>query len=250
MLSAVVITRNEKKNLDACLKSLRFCDEIVIIDDYSSDDTLKIAKKHRAKIYQRKLNSDFAGQRNFGQLKANGQWILFIDADERVSESLEKEIKQAVRENIDGYYIKRRDFFWGKQLKYGETKKIRNKGLLRLVKKSSGIWMGNVHEVFHTACNTGTLSSYLDHYPHQKLSDFIESVNYYSSLRARELYLSGKKTTVIEIVFVPFFKFIFNFFFNLGFLDGAQGFVYAFMMSFHSFLVRSKLYQYKNEKNR
>ena len=139
--------------------------------------------------------------------------------------------------------MKRRDYFWGKELKYGETKKVRNQGIVRLVKKGAGKWMGTVHEVFNTVENIGSLNGYINHYPHPTLKEFIEDVNTYSSIRAEELFNQGVKTNIFQIIFYPLIKFKYNYFILLGFLDGPAGFVYSFMMSFHSFLVRSKLYQ-------
>lgn len=249
MLSAVVLTKNEEENLKGCLSSLNFCDEIIMIDDFSTDGTLAIAKKAKTKIFQRKLNGDFSSQRNFGLKKARGDWVLFVDADERVSKPLREEIERLMRSINKGksrnvaYYIKRRDFWWGRELRYGETRKVRNKGLIRLVKRNSGQWIGKVHESYMAKGPVGRLRSFLDHFPHPRLKDFISEINFYSSLRAKELFLKGKKTNIIEIVLFPSVKFILNYLLYLGFLDGGPGFVYAFMMSFHSFLVRAKLYQ-------
>ena len=252
-LSAVVLTKNEGKNIERCLKSLDFCDEIVVVDDFSTDKTVeqvhkvcKAIKFIKYSIRQRKLNNDFAGQRNFGLSKTNNEWVLFVDADEEVSEELKKEIVSLfhgfiVKENA--FYIKRRDYFWSKELKYGEVRHIRQIGLIRLVRRNSGKWMGSVHEVFHTARKVGQLNGFLNHYPHPSLKEFINDINYYSSIRAEELFNREINTNVLEIIFFPFGKFIYNYFLNLGILDGSVGFTYAFMMSFHSFLVRAKLYQ-------
>ena len=252
-LSAVVLTKNEEKNIERCLRSLDFCDEIIVIDDYSIDKTAetvhKVLKVHKVyKVIQRKLNGDFAQQRNFGLSKANNDWVLFVDADEEVSKELKKEIiglDSRLRGNdTDTYFIKRRDYFWNKELKFGEVKKVREQGIVRLVKKNSGTWMGSVHEVFYTAKNIGQLDGFINHYPHPTLKEFINDINNYSSIRAEELFNRGTGTNVFEIIFFPFGKFLYNYFFNLGFLDGPAGFTYAFMMSFHSFLVRAKLYQF------
>lgn len=244
-ITAVVLTKNEEKNIERCLKSLDFCDEVIVVDDYSTDGTLKKIKKH--KIFQRKLNNDFASQRNFGLSKANNDWVLFVDADEEVGEELKNEIRSNVltfqRFNVVACFIRRRDYFWGQELKYGEVRKVRQTGLIRLVRKNSGKWIGTVHEEFHTTKNVGQLDGFLNHYPHQTIKEFINDVNRYSTIRTEELFNQGKKTNVFEIIFFPIGKFIYNYFFNLGFLDGAAGFTYAFMMSFHSFLVRAKLYQ-------
>lgn len=248
MLSAVVLTKNEEKNIRRCLNSLKFCDEIVVIDDFSTDRTVKLAQKTPKvkKILQRNLKGDFAKQRNFGLKAAAGDWVLFADADEEVSLPLQKEIKTVIKNNkVEAYYLRRRDYFWGKELKYGEVRTVRNAGILRLVKKNSGQWMGDVHEVFHTAKKTAKLNNFLNHYPHPTIKDFLSDINNYSTIRSMELFNQGRKTNIIDIMFTPALKFIYAYFFNLGFLDGPAGFAYAFMMSFHSFLVRSKLYQYQ-----
>jgi glycosyltransferase involved in cell wall biosynthesis len=277
MLSAVVLTKNEKKNIERCLKSLDFVDEIVVVDDYSSDRTLSLIKNEKIKIknlpsesegdnsklkiFKRSLNGDFAAQRNFGLEKASGEWILFLDADEEVSPDLKEEIKEVIRyaslerDDLVGFYIKRRDFFWGREVKFGEVLKVRQKGILRLIKKGFGQWQGKVHEKFkieNRKLKIGKLKNFINHYPHPTIKEFLQEINFYSSLRANELFSQGKKTNILEIIFYPLFKFILNYFIYLGFLDGPPGFVYAFMMSFHSFLVRGKLYikNYTNDTNK
>lgn len=248
-ISAVVLTKNEEEKLQNCLKSLDFCDEIIVVDDNSNDKTLEIAKKHNAKVYKRLLNNNFADQRNFGMSKAKNDWIFFVDADEVVSEKLQKEVLGLVKCDVtSGYYIRRCDVFWNKEIKRGELNNAFNNGFLRLVKKGSGQWFGSVHEVFFIANGKiGKSKNYLLHYPHDDLSDFIKKINFYSTIRANELFENGKSTNFFDIMFVPFFKFIYTYFIQLGFLDGAEGFVYSFLMTFHSFLVRSKLYLLKNK---
>src|SRR3990167_4800317 len=166
-ISAVILTKNEEKNIQRALKSVDFCDEIIIIDDYSTDNTLKKLKTQnsKVKIFKRELNLDFSQQRNFGMGKCKNNWILFIDADEEVSNELQKEIISLFHNSSDkpplksppyqggekgevAYYIRRRDFFWGRELKWGETKKIRDIGLIRLMRKGSGKWEGKTHEEF------------------------------------------------------------------------------------------------------
>lgn len=257
-LSAVVLTKNEEKNIERCLKSLDFCDEIIIVDDYSTDNTkniiLKIKDqndKSNIKIFEKKLDNDFAQQRNFGMSKASNEWVLFVDADEEVTKELTGEIVKLLNGYIvkeNAFYLKRRDYFWDQELKFGEVSKVHNLGIVRLIKKNSGKWMGSVHEVFHTAKNIGQLTGFINHYPHPTLKEFIKDVNRYSGIRAKELYDRETKINIFEIVFFPFGKFFYNYFLNLGFLDGPAGFTYAFMMSFHSFLVRTKLYQLANKR--
>jgi glycosyltransferase involved in cell wall biosynthesis len=244
-LSVVILTKNEEKNIERCLQSVSFADEVIVIDDHSTDKTVEIAKKNKATVYEHALDNDFAAQRNFGLQKTEYDWVLFVDADEVVSTDLQKEISQAIVKSIyEAYKIRRRDFFWGQELKHGETQKVRNNGLIRLMIKGSGEWSGSVHEEFYTKANVGMLKKFLDHYPHQTIKEFLESVNHYSTVRARELEKAGTKTNSFEIVLLPFGKFLLNYFLYLGFLDGPAGFAYSFFMSFHSFLVRAKLFQY------
>lgn len=258
-ITAVILTKNEEKNIERCLRSISFCDEIIVVDDYSTDKTLEKIQKlevksqnfnSKVKIFKRQLKRDFASQKNFGLEKANNEWVLFIDADEEVSEELKKEIVSLFHGSIvkeNAFHIKRRDYFWEQELRFGEISKARNQGIVRLVKKDCGRWMGTIHEVFHTANRVGQINGFLNHYPHPTLKEFISDINYYSSIRAEELFNRGVKTNIFEIIFFPFGKFIYNYFLNLGFLDGPAGFTYAFMMSFHSFLVRTKLYQLRNK---
>lgn len=246
MVTAVVLARNEGKVLNSCLNSLLFCDEIIVIDDNSTDETPKIAQSMGAKVYSHALNGDFATQRNFAMEKAVGEWVLFVDADEEVSPELKSEIKKKTKSrgqsDMSAYYIKRRDIFWGRELYYGDVYTAASKGIIRLVKKNSGKWQGKVHEVFETGGKIGMLENYLIHRPHQTVKEFLQEVNTYSSLRADELFKKGLKTNILAIFFFPAVKFIHTYFFRRGFLDGAAGFIYCFMMSFHSFLVKAKLY--------
>lgn len=251
-LSAVVLTKNEEKNIKECLESLQWCDEIVVIDDYSNDKTIEIAKKFGAKVYQRHLNDNFADQRNFGLEKAKGSWVLFVDADERVSKKLRDEILRlissqnfAIAEKCDGYYgyyLKRRDFFGGRWLKYGETANVE---LLRLARKNSGKWVRKVHETWSVKKRVGKLNNPLLHYPHLAMSDFLNEVNFYSTLHADALHVQGVKPSLFRLMANPLGKFCQNYFLRLGFLDGMPGLVVALMMSFHSFLARAKLYTRK-----
>lgn len=249
MLSAAILTHNDEKRIKQCLTHLSFCDEILIIDDASSDKTVKLAKQFPVRVIQHKLQDDFAAQRNRLLEQARGEWILFIDPDEEVTTELANEIKATLKQpKYDVYLIKRQDFFWGEPIQYGEVQTAAQIGFIRLVKKKSGVWKGAVHESFISKKPVGQLHNPLHHYPHQSISAFIERVNFYSTIRSKELLQQGKKATVRQIFVLPFAKFFYTYILKLGFKDGAAGFIYSFMMSFHSFLVRAKLYQYQHIK--
>ena len=265
-ISAVVLTKDEKENIERCLESLSWCDEIVIIDDYSEDKTLSAESYSRnlrrlipgisrlpLKIFKRHLNNDFAAQRNFGLEKARGTWVLFVDADEVISETLISEIKSEIRNprptshgrspggraksEICGYYFKRKDYFLGKWLKYGETGSVR---LLRLARKNAGRWQGRVHEVWKVEGAAGELENPILHYPHESISQFLRKINHYTDLVAQYWKEEGRVVHVWEIIVYPVGKCIQNYILRLGFLDGMPGLILAITMSFHSFLGRSK----------
>lgn len=244
-LSAVVLTKNEEKNIKKCLEALSFCDEIIVIDDLSSDKTPEIAQKMKAQVFSHPLNGDFAAQRNYGQEKAQGEWILFVDVDERVTKELRGEVLAAISsqnlptQKLRGFYLSRRDFIWEKELRHGETANVK---FLRLARRNVGRWEGHVHEEWKIKGEVGQLQNPLLHYPHQTIKEFLADINFYTTLRAEMLYQKGIKTRFWKIILYPKAKFISNYFLKGGFLDGIPGFLVAIMMSFHSFLVRGKLW--------
>lgn len=242
-LSVVILTRNEEKNILDCIESID-ANGIIIVDDYSEDRTEEIIrnlKDQRIRFYKRKLNNDFSSQRNFALSLAQGEWVLFIDADERIPNELFREIKSIVAENTNtsGFLIKRIDVIWGKKLLHGESGNIK---FVRLAKKNAGKWRGRVHETWDIKGEIGELKNSIIHYPHSSISEFLSEINFYSTIRARELYDQKTKVSALDIIIYPKIKFFINFFHKFGFLDGRSGFVYAAMMSLHSFLVRSKLW--------
>ncbi len=243
-ISAIILTKNEEKNIVDCLESLSFVDEIIVIDDYSKDRTTEVAENFnpRIKIFQRALGGNFSEQRNFGLSKAKKEWVLFIDADERISSGLKEEITNFIKsddQTFQGFELERRDILWGKQLKHGETGNIK---IIRFAKKNAGKWTGKVHEIWNIKEQIGTLKMPLYHYPHQSIEEFLREINFYTDLRAKELYEKNVRVNFLKIIFYPKAKFLLNYFLKLGFWDGVEGLIFAIMMSFHSFLVRGKLW--------
>ena len=240
-LSAIVLTHNSQDTLDTCLSSLYFADELLIIDDQSTDKTRAIAKSHHAKVISHPL-TDFAAQRNFALKQATCDWVLFVDSDESVPPTLAKQITKAINStSINGYYLKRRDIFLNKTLHHGETSQVR---LLRLAKKSAGTWQRPVHEYWQIKGKVSTLSYPLQHQRHLSFSQFIDRLNHYTDLDVRALLSENKPFSYLDLFVKPLGKFIYNYFILLGFLDGFPGFVMAFSMSLHSLIVRIKLYEH------
>lgn len=246
MISAVVLTKNEESTIKNCLQSLSFCKEIIIVDDFSNDKTIKIAREFTAKIFTRRLSDDFSKQRNFGLQQASYDWVFFIDADEIVNHKLKNEIIKASKNNsYEGYLIKREDMFLGHRMHHGE---LSNMKLLRLARKESGRWERPIHEVWKVDGKIGILNNPLLHSSHQNIKEFLLKINDYSTINAKYLSSINSDASIRDIVLFPSTKFFLNFILKHGFLDGIYGFIHAVLMSLHSFLTRSKLYLIKYAK--
>lgn len=141
---------------------------------------------------------------------------------------------------LGDFLIPRKDFMWGKMLAHGETGNIK---LLRLFNKKNGKMVGTVHETWQTQKAVKTIQNSILHFPHPTISEFLREINFYTDIRAQELFNAGKKAKFVSIILYPKAKFLNNFFIKRGFLDGIEGLVHALLMSFHSFLVRGKLWQ-------
>jgi glycosyltransferase involved in cell wall biosynthesis len=239
-ITAVIIAKNEERNIRDCIKALGFCEEIIVIDDYSQDKTPEIARKMGAKVFQRALNGDFAAQRNYALGKVKSKWAFFVDADERVKPALRNELAQFIdnpRQKYNGFMMTRKDVLWGKEMRHGEFGRIH---LVRVGKVGAGEWMRKVHETWRIEGNLRLLKSPLLHYPHPTLRQFISDVNWQSSIHAGENLAEKKRSNILKIVFYPLGKFVVNWKLKLGLLDGTEGFVAAMIMSFHSFLSWAK----------
>lgn len=240
MLTGIVLTHNEAQDLPHCLTSLKFCDHVVVVDDGSTDDTVKIAASLGAQVLQHSLQGDFAAQRNWALSKVKSTWVLFVDADEVITPALADEIKQAITKiECKGFLICRADHMWGKELKHGDVGDV---NLLRLARRGAGQWSGKVHETWQIEGRVGRLRQPLLHHPHPNLVDFLRQINLYSSIRAQELYDFGVRSSVLQIIFYPVFKFLWLWIWKLGCLDGTAGFIHAMTMAFYSFLVRGKVW--------
>lgn len=241
-ISAIVLAKNEEKNIKACLEGLNWCNEIIVVNDASDDETVTIAKKFGATVYEHKLNDDFTAQRNWALENAKNTWVLFIDADERVSKELAKEIQETLEDqdnSMYGYTLQRIDVMWDRELHHGE---VGDTKLLRLARKDSGKWEGKVHETWKIVGQIAEIKTPLLHYPHPGMTEFLKEINFYTDIRAKELFDKNTKVHWWSIILYPKGKFIINYFWKLGFLDSIPGLIVAILMSFHSFLVRGKLW--------
>lgn len=242
MLTVVILSHNSQKSIKQALDSVAFADEIIVIDDASTDITRDIAIKAGAIVHIRNLCNDFSGQRNFGLQIAENNWVLFLDADERISPKLGQQIRKVIKHPRDkvGFTIPRLDHFLGVNLHHGETGHLH---LLRLAQKDAGKWRRPVHETWEVAGPIGELDKPILHHGHQNLEGFMEKINFYTDLEANFRGTRQSSWTLTQTLIYPPAKFIHNYFFKLGFLDGFPGFIMAFFMSLHSLVLRVKLYE-------
>jgi glycosyltransferase involved in cell wall biosynthesis len=238
-ISIVILAKNEQSNIRACIKSALWADEVILIDDYSVDETAKIARKYGVKVFKRKLKSDFSAQRNFGLSNVNNMWAFFLDADEVICLKLRKEILDKIKnDKFKGYFVTRRTVWKGRELKHGEWGKHK---LLRLGQKNAGKWRRSVHEYWDIKESVGELNSPLFHNKNN-IAEIINNIEAQSELHATENNKEGKRASLIKIVGMPAAKFVKNYILEMGFLDGIYGFLYALLMSLHSFLAWSELW--------
>ena len=247
--STIVITYNEEENIRECLESLKWCDEIIVVDSKSKDKTVDIAREFTNNIISVD-NLSFGGKRNLGIEKSAGEWILWLDADERVTEDLKNEIIQIINNasnDFEAFYINRKSFFINKFIKhcgwYPDYK-------LRLFKKSTGIKFdtAKVHETAVYSGKTGRLRSEIIHLTDKTFEHYINKLNSYTTLSAEELYKANKRASFFAIIFRPVFTFFKMYFLKLGVLDGYMGLVLCTLSGIHVMVKYSKLY-YLNKNN-
>lgn len=242
-LTTIVLTNNDESRIVDCLDNLGFSNELIIIDDNSTDRTVELCKRFTTKIYSKALNDNFSNQRNYALNFASNEWVLFVDSDEFVSDKLAKEIVEVTQNHdVAGYYLRRVDMMWGQKILHGEGGQTK---LLRLAKKKNGKWHGKVHETWKIRGRVGELHSPLIHIPHPSISEFLSEIDKYSTLRSEELAEKKVKSGFLEIITFPVAKFVLNYLVKQGYKDGVAGLLYSVMMSFHSFLVRGKLFLLK-----
>ena len=221
-ITAIIPTLNEECCLGEAIQSVSFADEILVVDSHSTDQTVSIARQLNARVIQREFD-DFSSQKNFAISKAKHDWILFIDADEHVSEELRKEIIQKAEKNRGevAFYVYRNFFFSDRRIRYGgwQTDKA-----IRLFDRSHCRYDGRlVHETIETKGCVGFMENRLDHFSYRSRDQYAAKLEKYAALQAEELYRQNKKWHVFFIAIKPPFRFFVHYFVRLGFLDGAAG---------------------------
>ncbi len=242
-LSVCIITRNEEDRLRACLESVRWADEMVVVDSGSEDRTREIAAEFTDRVIQR----DWPGhvqQKSFAVESATGDWILALDADERCMPELADEIRALVaagERTPVAFRIPRRLFYMGLWLRHGGWSPEYK---VRLFRKGQAAWGGrNPHDHVIPDGPTGTLHGSILHYSYRNLADQIRQTASFTRIASEEMAAAGRRTGVLEMLFRPGWAFFHRFLLRLGFLDGLPGFLMATNHSFTVFLKYARLWE-------
>jgi len=244
MVSVAIITKNEEANIGDCLESVKWADEIIVVDSGSDDGTADICERYGVRFYTEPWKG-FSAQKNSAIEKATKGWILSLDADERVTPELREEITALCESELakDGFFIPRKNFFLGRW--------IRHCGwypdyTLRLIRRGKGSFGDReVHESLSVRGDTGYLKHPMEHYTYKTISDYLKRLDRYSTLAARELLKEKRRYGVHHTVFRPLYTFFHMYIIRLGFLDGYFGFMLSILYSFYTFSKYIKLREFQ-----
>lgn len=245
-ISAVISVHNEDDKIEKCLSSLKFCDEIIVVDNESTDHTVEKAKKYTSRIFSQKNDpSKIDLLKNPGFEKATGDWILSIDADEKVSEDLSKEIQRKLREkipeDINGFWIPRKNFIFGKWIEHSGWYPDPQ---LRLFRKGKGKYTKkHVHEPITLKGRSAELKNHIIHDNYDSIDQFVKKTLAYAPNEAEEITAKGYKFSYFDAISFPLKEFLSRFFARKGYKDGMHGLVLSIFMALYHFLIFSYIWE-------
>jgi (heptosyl)LPS beta-1,4-glucosyltransferase len=231
-LSVVIVTLNEEERIRACLESVTWADEIVVVDSESQDKTVQIAREMTDHVFVRPWPG-FAAQKNFAIAQAHGEWILSLDADETVSAALRSDIERVLRgeRRATGYAVPRRNVFWGAWVRHGG---LYPDWQVRLFRNGRGTFSTRaVHESLAIDGSVERLAGHLEHRSYRDVEDFLARANRYSSLAAEEWVASGRRARITDVITRPLGRFVSMYVVRGGFLDGWRGLLLAALYAYY-----------------
>lgn len=242
-ISACVTTFNEEHNIHRCLQSLVWCDEIVVVDSFSTDRTVELCRTYTDKVEQHAWLG-YIGQKNLIRKMASHEWLLFVDADEEVSDALREQIIAEFNKGpgeICGYEFPRMVNYMGRWIRHGEWYPDVK---LRLFRKDRGRSGGQEpHDQVFVNGPIKRLRGHLYHFTYDDLYDHVETMNRFSTITAREKYREGQRFRWADFVFRPPLRFLKAFFIKRGFMDGTRGFLIALISSVGVYVKYAKLWE-------
>jgi glycosyltransferase involved in cell wall biosynthesis len=241
-LSVIIPTFNEEETLPACLDSVRFADELLVVDSFSTDRTVAIARQAGARIVQREYGYS-AQQKNWAIPQARHEWVLLVDADERVTPALRDEILRLLERGpeADGYWVRRANHFLGKRIRYCGWGSDR---VIRLFRRDVSRYQDRqVHAEIDLPGPLPTLAQPLEHHTFRSFGQYWRKLDLYSEWGARQMYLEGRRTGPVPIFLRPIGRFIRMYLLRLGFLEGAHGLVLSMLGAFTVYLKYARLWE-------
>lgn len=242
-LSVIIITHNEELNIAPCLASVQWADEIVVVDSQSTDRTVELASKYTSRVHVRPWMG-YAEAKNYALAQTATDWVLWLDADERVTPELAKEIQQVVQQNrtgLVGYSFPRRAYFLGKWIKHCGWYPGR---VVRLFRREAGTFSDSlVHEHLILDGSIGELYHDLLHYTDERLDHYFNKFNRYTSLGAEELLSKRRSFRLVDLLVRPPVFFFKMYILRLGFLDGIPGLILCVLSSCYVFTKYAKLWE-------
>lgn len=240
-ITALILAKNEERNIEDCIRSVSFTDEVLVIDDFSTDNTKQIAENMGARVIQHAMAGDWGGQQTFAIQNATHEWVLFIDADERISEPLAKEIREVVEKGEEkAYWILRQNKFHHNHATHGV---LRPDYVDRLFPAKGSYVTGYVHPTIVTPYPNAKLKNVMYHYTYDNWDQYLNKLNNYTRLAA-EKYKDKHKSChfVKDIMLRPLWAFIKVYILNGGFLDGKMGWILSVNHYFYTMNKYVKLY--------
>lgn len=242
-LTAIVIAKNEAARIGECLARLAWADELLVIDNGSTDDTVKIANKHGAKVISA-IDNDFSKLRNLAKDKTKGNWLLYIDADELVTPELKQEIQKVINntDEVAGYYLQRKNYYLGHPWPYSDK-------LVRLMRADRlKYWQGRLHETAIINGKIGIIHEPLIHNSHRTLEEMVNKTNEWSEIEAQLRYeAKHPKISWWRLIRVMFTGFINSFIAQDGWKAGTHGLIESIYQAFSLFITYSKLWELQQE---
>lgn len=247
-ISGLVITLNEEKNIEAVIKNLDFVDELIIVDSFSTDQTVEIIQKYpHVKLIQNKFEN-YTAQRNLALEHASYPWILFLDADERITPKLRNEILETVKDQgaADAYFFVRKFMFQDKELHFSGWQTDKN---IRLFKKDKANYIAGrlVHEQLKVEGKTAVLKHKLIHYSYLDYETYKSKMVNYGKLKAKELLAKNVTPTAFHFYIKPAYKFLHSYILRLGILDGKKGIIICYLNALSVSVRYPELQKLKNE---
>jgi len=242
-ISVIIIAKNEVARIKECIEHVAWADEIIVVDNGSTDETVEIAKKLNAKIIVHR-GTNFSALREEGAKAASGEWLLYIDADELVTRELQKEIEEKVQESIVAYYISRKNYYLGHEWPTKDK-------MIRLIKKDALIsWQGKLHEHPEIQGNVGDCKEPLIHNTHRTLSEMVEKTNEWSEIEA-DLRLRANHPHVVWWRFIRVMVSAFwrSYVQEGGWKAGITGWVESMYQAFSMFITYAKLWERQQKKS-